>query len=211
MKLKRNQIIALTLLVVSALVLVGVWFAYPWIQVTMLKERIKKGENAEALLPVIDEYSKKIFDKDSANDATAYSVLGVYTSSVGDKNAALWFYGKALQADSKHFETLNNMAVVYEELQNYTRAEELRKRVISLYPGDVRGYRALADLYRDRFSNSEDKIVALMTEGLKATGEHVDLLQWMASYYQEKGEPQKAVPYTEKLVKKLNTGAEKKE
>ncbi|MBI4268660.1 hypothetical protein HY627_02425 [Candidatus Uhrbacteria bacterium] len=188
----------------------GVLFFYPRIQVEVLRAAVQKGENAAAIMPIVDENAKKLFDADSANDVASYNLLGVYAAHAGDKRLALWFYRAALTREPLNPTAIHNSAIVYEEMQDYTRAEAFHRRYLDLYPSEMTEYRALADMYRYRFPNGEQKIVDLMNEGLIKTGDHPDLLTWMISYYQETGQPEKAIPYSQKLLKKIPTPEQKK-
>jgi len=99
---------------------------------------------------------------------------------------------------------LNNIADLYSDMGNWAKSEEYYKKLLSAHPDFIQGYRMLAYLYQYRFNDDEAKIKALIDDGLSKNNNHPDLLNWIIYYYQEKGEGEKALPYSQILADKLN-------
>jgi tetratricopeptide (TPR) repeat protein len=99
---------------------------------------------------------------------------------------------------------LNNIADLYSDLSNWTKAEEYYKKVLSSNPTYINGYRMLAYLYQYRFNDDEVKIKALIDDGLIKTNNDQGLLSWIIDYYQQKNEGEKALPYSKLLTEQLN-------
>jgi hypothetical protein len=89
-------------------------------------------------------------------------------------------------------------------MSNWTKSEEYYKKLIEVHPEYIPGYRMLAYLYWYRFNDDEVKIKSLIDSGLEKNNNHPDLLSWIINYYQEKGEGEKALPYSNLLVNQLN-------
>jgi len=100
---------------------------------------------------------------------------------------------------------LNNIADLYSDMSNWTKAEEYYKKLLTANPTYINGYRMLAYLYQYRFNDDEAKIKALIDDGLaKNPGDQNLLLGWIIDYYQQKDEGDKALPYSKLLTNQLN-------
>lgn len=100
---------------------------------------------------------------------------------------------------------LNNIADLYSDMSNWTKAEEYYKKLLTANPTYINGYRMLAYLYQYRFNDNEAKIKALIDDGLaKNPGDQNLLLGWIIDYYQQKDEGDKALPYSKLLTNQLN-------
>ena len=97
--------------------------------------------------------------------------------------------------------TLGNLATSYKALKQYKKAESAYKMIIELSPGNVRTYRQLADLYRIPELGKQDEIPSVLEKGLVHVPNEPDLLSYLAVYYQEKGNVEKAISYYEQLLK----------
>lgn len=171
-----------------------------------VKELVRDKE-----VPQKDEYYKAIGeridllkDNNKDNDANALVYLGVFYNNLGQKDLALDYYTRALAKDSKHRLGLDNLAHLYEDLQRWDRAEETYLRLLEAYPDYTIGYRSLAYLYQYRFPDPEPKILKLFEKGLNATNNSSDLLGWLVQYYQETGNPEKAIPFQQVIADQLN-------
>jgi len=100
---------------------------------------------------------------------------------------------------------LNNIADLYSDMGNWTKAEEYYKKLLNTYPSFIQGYRMLAYLYQYRFNDDEVKIKALIDDGLSKNNNHPDLLSWIIDYYQQKEEGEKALPYSELMKQQIES------
>ncbi len=125
-------------------------------------------------------------------------------ANTGNKEQALNDYLAILNEDPANLIVLNNIADLYSDMSNWTKSEEYYKKLIEVHPEYIPGYRMLAYLYWYRFNDDEVKIKSLIDNGLEKNNNHPDLLSWIINYYQEKGEGEKALPYSNLLVNQLN-------
>lgn len=68
------------------------------------------------------------------NDWKAYSNLGVIEGLKGNKEMELQYYFKALQQKPDSMDLMNNIAALYIEKQEYTKAEEILLKILSIEP-----------------------------------------------------------------------------
>jgi tetratricopeptide (TPR) repeat protein len=168
------------------------------------KELAAKKEKGSEYISDLNHWYSRLNDDDSSNDAASLANIGALAGSLGDVQGAIRYYDKALLRDPKNRIALNNTAVAYADLQNWSKAEEYYLRLINAEPQNTAAYRMLGYLYRDRLGNPEDKIKNLIDEGLRSTNNSPDLLSWIISYYQEKNQADKALPYSQILADQLN-------
>jgi len=128
----------------------------------------------------------------------------VEKANQGKVQEALDGYLILLKDNPDNLLLLNNTADAYSDLSNWAKAEEYYKKLLVAHPDFIQGYRMLAYLYEYRFNDDEAKIKILIDDGLAKTNNNPDLLSWIIDYYQQKGEGDKAVPYSEILANKLN-------
>ncbi|MFA7287095.1 MAG: tetratricopeptide repeat protein [Patescibacteria group bacterium] len=171
------------------------------------QELAAKHPQGVQLMEEIKRRQVELKDDNAENDIAANNYLAISISNLGDKTGALKYYERALKLDPKSRIALNNIANVYQDLSDWNNAEVYFKKLITAEPGYTPAYRSLAYLYQYRFNDPEEKIKALIDQGLAANPDNGDLLSWIISYYQEKQENDKAVPYSQRLVDSLNKAA----
>ena len=176
-------------------------------QLQKWQELATKHQQGEQLMEEIIRRQAELDDDNADNDIAANNFLAISISDLGDKTGAIAYYKAALKLDPKSRIALNNIANVYQDLSDWNNAEVYFKKLIAAEPGYTPTYRSLAYLYQYRFNDPEEKIKALIDQGLVANPDNADLLSWIISYYQEKQENEKAVPYAERLAAALNKDA----
>lgn len=165
------------------------------------EELAKKHPVGGKLLDHIRENEKLLSDQDSANDVNAYLAIGFDMRQLGDDRAAISAYKEALRKDTKNTLALNNIATSYRELGEFKEAEQAYRKLIEASPGDASAYRNLADVYKYEYPEDEKGLVAIMNEGLKVVIEGKgDLVSYLGSYYEERGETQKAIEAWERFL-----------
>ena len=144
-----------------------------------------------------------------SSDLKAKTLELVGLANAGKKEDALNGYLALLKDNPDDLLLLNNTAVLYSDMANWTKSEEYYKKLIAVHPDFIQGYRMLAYLYEYRFNDDEGKIKATIDDGLAKNNNNSDLLNWIIAYYQEKGEGEKALPYSKILAAELNQSIKK--
>lgn len=194
--------IILPLVLLAALVAGGVfWSAYR--ENKKLEGLAAKIENGGEYLRQIKEEKKKLWDLDGKNDNEARFNIAVLKNILGDKDGALKEYLAIVRSDPKNIKVLNNIADIYQDKTEWGKAEEYYKKLLAADPAFIQAYRNLGNLYRYRLGNDEAKIKELIDRGLGYTNDNPELLGWIIAYYQETGQSEKVLPYSEKLVEHL--------
>ena len=145
---------------------------------------------------------QELKDSDPKNDFSAYLRLGVNFNNLGERERALEFYNKALKTDSKNILALNNIAEIYSDSGDYKKAEEYFLKLVEYYPDKTDFYRKLGYLYQYRLNKTPAEIETFFKQGLEKTGDSADLITWLISYFQEIGDNEKFVEYTNLLAGK---------
>ena len=169
-------------------------------------ERVKDKpiEQKDEYIKQVGERLEKLEDKEEDNDASALTYTAVYYNNLGEKELALDYYLRALEKDPKNRLARHNLASLYEDMSRWDKADGEYRRLLEDHPTYIPGYRGLAYLYQYRFPDPDSKIAPLFEKGLAATKNHPDLLNWLVAYYQETGQPEKAVPFSTELARQLN-------
>ncbi len=206
-----------SILIVLALLTVGALVAYRILPkapddtriFAEVKERIKDKqiEQKDEYYKAIGERIAQLKDDNNDNDTNALVYMAVFYNNLGEKELALDYYTRALAKDSKSRMGLDNLAHLYEDFQQWDRAEETYLKLLEAYPDYTLGYRSLAFLYQFHFPNGEVKLLQLFEKGLAATNNNSDLLNWLIQYYQDTGRPEKALPFSKVLADQLNAAA----
>lgn len=106
--------------------------------------------------------------------------------------------GKLTPENSAPFANLADLYTYF--LKDYKKAEEAYLKAIHLFP-TVEFYRNFADFYRVSQPDNPSRAEEVILQGLKVYPEHRDLLGYLASYFRETGQKQKAIEYYERLIK----------
>ena len=161
----------------------------------------KSHPQGERIMTSIRNYETTINDEDPANDSEAYLGIGFELRQLGEEKSAIKAHIVGLALNDHNMRGWANLAVLYKETGKYKEAEEAYKKVIALNPGDVTTYRDLSDLYLYYLTKKEGEIPAVIAQGLASVPEHPDLLVYLAVYYRDKGNVEKAIEYFERRAK----------
>jgi len=159
-----------------------------YIDYGLLEQNPVDHPNFEILIVRIRENEAKLSDDESENDNDAYMGIGFDVNSLGDKEGGIRAYRAVLDINVRNFIALNNVAVLYKLTGQPEKAELAYLRLIDFNPGDPPNYRSLADIYRYQLPEKEKLIPELMNQILVRRPEHPDILSWLATYWQDKGE-----------------------
>lgn len=166
-----------------------------------LEEGAKSHPKGEELLARVRERERNLNNEDEKVAREAYELIAFDMRQLGDNEGSILGYRASLSLFENNIFAWNNLAVSYEELGEYKKAEAAYKKITEISPGDVPNYRKLADLYLYSLIEKEKEIPALMEEGLERVPNHPDLLSYLAVYWQNKGETEKAIEHYERLLK----------
>jgi tetratricopeptide (TPR) repeat protein len=131
------------------------------------------------------EYRERLTDRER------YYLLGTYYMQVtGEQEKAISAYRTLLDIYPDHGGALNNLSLVYGELRDYTRAEELLRRTIELDSANALGYGnvAAAQVALGKFDEAE---LTLERFGAKVPG-HPDVAFFSAHLASARGDYEEA-------------------
>jgi len=165
-----------------------------------LKENAKNHPKSEELLARIKEREQMLYDGNQDNDREAYEGIAFDMRQLGDYEGAIRGYWASIAVYEDNAISYRNLATSYKETGQYEKAEAAYKKTIELDLRDTSSYRNLADFYLYSMPDKKGKITSVMGEGLKRLPNHPDLLSYLAVFYQNEGEKEKAIEYYKKLL-----------
>jgi len=175
--LKRKYLIPLIVIIFAA----GVFFFfvnYSGKNSDLEKLRKEHPEWSESINEILASEEKL---KGEPNNVTNYLALGMAWKNIGDKAKDLKlsnyqdYYRKALESYKQGVEisqrkntlVMVNAGRMAEYLEDFNLAEEYYKEAITVSPGDVTYYVALAELYEYKMHKPKEEITALYDQGMK--------------------------------------------
>ena len=204
-KLKLNWR-KLVLILIAVLILIGgVFLFFYWRdqkEISFINGLASQHPEGKTFVAEILKARQELKDSNPKNDFSAYLRLGVNFNNLGEKQKALEFYNKALRTDSKSILALNNIAEIYSDSGDYKKAEEYFLKLVEYYSDKTDFYRKLGYLYQYRLNKTPVEIETFFKQGLEKTGNNADLITWLISYFQEIGDNEKFVEYTNLLAGK---------
>lgn len=171
------------------------------IDYSKLEELADNHPRGEEYLSRIRENEPNLQNEDKKVAREAYELIAFDSRQLGDDVGSILGYRASISLFENNIFSWNNLAVSYQELGEYKKAEAAYKKIIEISPGEVSNYRKLADLYLYNLTEKESQIPALIGEGLQSVPDHPDFLSYLAVYWQNKGERDKAIEYYERLLK----------
>ena len=204
-KLKLNWRKLVLILLAVLISTGGVFLFFYWQdqkEISFIKGLASQHPEGETFVAEILKARQELKDSNPKNDFSAYLRLGVNFNNLGEKQKALEFYNKALKTDSKSILALNNIAEIYSDSGDYKKAEEYFLKLVEYYSDKTDFYRKLGYLYQYRLNKTPVEIETFFKQGLEKTGNNADLITWLISYFQEIGDNEKFVEYTNLLAEK---------
>jgi len=204
-KLKLNWRKLVLILLAVLISTGGVFLFFYWQdqkEISFIKGLASQHPEGKTFVAEILKARQELKDSNPKNDFSAYLRLGVNFNNLGEKQKALEFYNKALRTDSKSILALNNIAEIYSDSGDYKKAEEYFLKLVEYYSDKTDFYRKLGYLYQYRLNKTPVEIETFFKQGLEKTGNNVDLITWLISYFQEIGDNEKFVEYTNLLAGK---------
>lgn len=139
--------------------------------------------------------------KENQGLISAWLILAAYRKNAEDYAGAeeIWLYvTKRWPEEPTAFANLGDLYANY--LPKYPQAESYFRAAITLKPDTILYYRALSDLYRNRYKTDTTLALDVLKEGLTANPKDIDLLISIAYYYREKGDMTNARAYFEQAL-----------
>ena len=146
---------------------------------------LKKIEGNKILL---EDYAnlKKLEGKlasDPKNEVGYLVSIAFEWKSMGDVSGDQYFYTKAMEIYKKGIAKYGNTNIpfywnagkVSELMQNYAESEYYYREAIRVAPTDNEAYKNLADLYQFKLKKTNDEVLKVYTDGLKATNNEASL------------------------------------
>ncbi len=145
--------------------------------------------------------AKETLQKDP-NNFNAWLFLGVIKKGVGDYEGARDVFLHAADLRPQSSTPFANLADLYAYFLNEPqKAEESIKKAIANDSKDYSLYLALADIYRYKFPDGEQKYEKTMLEANNLFPDNVNLIGPLALFYRQTNQVEKAIEWYEKLVK----------
>jgi len=155
----------------------------------------------------IKELQKK--SEDAQHNNAGYLVtLGFEWKSLGDITQNKVYYEKALEVYKKGIEKFGEKNVpfywnggkVAETLGDYSQAEALYKESIRVAPSYSEPHRYLAELYEYKMKKTDNEVLTVFSDGLKATNGEANIYLDQCSYLRRHGRTQDALECYKLLV-----------
>lgn len=135
------------------------------------------------------------------NDFKVWYKLGMVRKMLNDYQGAAEAWTKASEIAPDNSAPLANLADLYTFfLKDYDRAEEAYAKAINIFP-TIDYYRSFADFYKIAMPNNQERVEQVIQQALQIFPNHPDLVSYLATYFKEKGERDKAITYYEQLLK----------
>jgi tetratricopeptide (TPR) repeat protein len=153
-----------------------------------------QGNNTDPLAPVTQE----------EKDFRAKVLVVVGKVNAGQRQEGLADYLVLEKENPNDLLLLNNIASLYSDFSNWAKSVEYYKKLIAVHPQYTPAYRMLGYIYWYHLGNDEVQIKTLFDVGLQLTDNNPDLASWMAEYYQQNNQADKAIPYSQIITNALN-------
>lgn len=167
MSKKQKQMFGISIVVVIAAALI----LFPLLQDIGLGSDLKATDPKKYEM-VMERYkqAKKMLDKNS-KDAEGLTRLGVVYEEFGDDDAAIAKYQEVIALDKINIMAWTNLAAMYKKMGKYEDAKNAYMQAIEIFPKDTQSYTNLADLYMNYNGGEIDKVLAILEQGIKETGD----------------------------------------
>lgn len=152
------------------------------------------------LLERIKEREAFLYDEDDSNNSEAYQLIAFDMRQLGDDASAVKAYKKALVLDENNTLALNNMATSYRDIGDFKNAEKAYRKIIEISPGNTPVYISLADVFLAQYPDNEEGLLEFMSAGINVSVDPSDILSYLAVYYRDKGDIDKAIFYFERFL-----------
>lgn len=154
-------------------------------------------EALDITISKINSLSKSL--KENPNNFQSWIDLGLNRKMINDYSGAkeVWEYASLLRPqNSVSFSNLGDLYHYY--TKDYEKAEENLKKAIENKPDYAVYYKNLSDLYKFSYKTDTDLAEKTLLDGLEANPKLVDMSVFLASYYKEIGNKDKALEYYKK-------------
>ncbi len=127
--------------------------------------------------------------------------LGAYRKLLGDNDGALeaWQFLSKIRPDA--FVAYHNIGDLYAfTIRDYEQGEKYLLKSISVGPGNIQGYMALANLYAIPEFGKQSETPKVLLKGIANNPEYSDLYLILGGYYRDSGDIANAILYFEKSL-----------
>ncbi|MCX6733224.1 MAG: tetratricopeptide repeat protein [Candidatus Peregrinibacteria bacterium] len=114
--------------------------------------------------------ARELLSKDSKSQ-DAIIRLGTAYEELGEDDSAMDEYKKAIAIDKNTIISWTNLAAIYRKRGKYEDAKNAYMQAIELFPKDTQSYTNLADLYMNYNGGEIDKVLSILEQGIKETGD----------------------------------------
>ncbi|MDA1335162.1 MAG: hypothetical protein O2794_04090 [bacterium] len=142
--------------------------------------------------------------RDNPENTEAWMDLGTIKNTFADYNGAIQVWSKAIEVDSFRTQAYINLGNTY--LFQFKQYEKAERFYMDALESDISGrfgpaiYRSLADLYRYHYPGKGDDVAKILKQGLVEYKDNLDILSYLAVYYDDLDDVDNAIKYFELLV-----------
>lgn len=142
------------------------------------------------------------FSKKFPEDENYWIEIGIVKKALDNYSGAkgAWNYASLLnRSNPTIYLNLANLHALY--LRDFKTAEENYQRAIALSNFDAQPYLALAEFYKDFYTEKSDLVDDVLLQGLDILPDEPNLNLNLALYYKSVGDKENAIKYFEKFLK----------
>lgn len=150
-------------------------------------EMSEAGNNAAAYAG----YRQAIAENPS--DASAYYGIGSIKSSMNERDSALYYYAKALEADPQLYDAAYAKAVIFFNEQNYAQSNAELKYILDKTDQHMNAYLLAGDNHY--FANDYDPAIRYYEKAYQLGARSKELSNIMAYIYDVKGDQSRAIEF----------------
>lgn len=135
-------------------------------------------------------------------DMDKWIEMGIQRKSAGDFLGAAEAWKQASLANPGSYLPHNNLGFLYRyDIKDFAKAEKSFLDAVAIRPDLTIAYRELSDLYRYAYTEKADQADDILLKGLEKNPGHYDILIYLAHYYRDMGDKEKAKKYFEEILK----------
>ena len=205
----KKQIIITALIAFVILAVPGVIFGYPYFKTWQEnREFLANSEIHDAFVAAMEKEAE--IKKDPSRVETYLTAMMRY-KSLGDKTKDERLYFRALKIANAAFKTVGtksylpyvNASVVYMNLGNYGKAEEMIKESIEIAPGEAQLYLRLIELYREFMKKTDAEVIAVYENAIQRLVNVLPVYNSYAAYLRDIGRLDESLDKYEVLHKAM--------
>lgn len=209
MSFGKKQIIITVLIAFVILAVPGVIFGYPYFKTWQEnREFLANSEIHDAFVAAMEKEAQ--IKNDPTRVETYLTAMNRY-KSLGDITKDQRFYFRALNVADAAFKTVGtksylpyvNSSVIYMNLGDYAKADEMIKKSIEMAPGEAQLYLRQIELYRDFMKKTDAEVIAVYENAIQRLVNVLPVYNSYAAYLRDIGRLDESLDKYEVLHKAM--------